>query len=136
MAETICDDKGVVLIVDDEEMIAEMIGDIVERHGCQHVSFNDPQEALQYYKGNSQRITIMVTDLTMPFISGAGLIREVVQINPKLPIILVTGYDDEHIPDDIVPLVHQIVPKPFTKSELLDAVRTEPAKNGHKHLPI
>jgi DNA-binding NtrC family response regulator len=136
MVQTISNDKDVILVVDDEEMIGEMIGDIVDRHGYQHVSFDDPTEALQYYKENPQRITIMVTDLTMPFMSGAGLIREVVRIDPKLPIILVTGYSGEHIPDDIVPLVHQIVPKSFTKSELLDAVRTEPAKNGHKHLPI
>lgn len=133
MIETICDDKDVVLVVDDEAMIGEMIGNIVERHGCQHVSFNDPTEALQYYIENSQKITLMITDLTMPVLPGPDLIRRALRINPKLPIILITGYAEEHIPDDIRPVVHRVLPKPFVKTELLDAVRTALENAGHEH---
>ncbi len=133
MVETICDDKDIVMVVDDEEMMEEMIEGMVQKHGCAHVSFDDPLSALRYFKENAQRVTILITDLTMPFISGAGLIREVARINPKLPIILVTGYSGEHIPDDIMPLVRHIVPKPFTTSELIDALRVELVRTGHEH---
>ena len=134
MVETICDDEDVVLIVDDEEMIGDMIGHIVERHGCQHVSFNDPVEALQYYRENGQKITLMITDLTMPVLPGPDLIKHVLRINPKLPIILITGYAEEHIPDDIRPLVQHILPKPFVKADVLDAVRTALNKGGHPNV--
>ena len=133
MVETICDDEDVVLIVDDEEMIGDMIGHIVERHGCQHVSFNDPVEALQYYRENGQKITLMITDLTMPKLPGPDLIKHVLRINPKLPIILITGYAEEHIPDDIRPLVQHILPKPFVKAEVLDAVRTALENARHQN---
>lgn len=133
MVEKICDARDVILVVDDEEMIAEMIQGIVERHGCRHVSFSNPTEALQYYIENSQKITLMVTDLTMPVLSGPDLIRNALRINPKLPIILITGYAEEHIPDDIRPLVHHILPKPFVKAEVLDAVRTVLGKVDHQH---
>ena len=131
MVETLCDDKDVVLVVDDEEMIGEMIGHMVERHGCQHISFNDPAEALQHYRENSQKITLMITDLTMPKLPGPDLIKHALRINPKLPIILITGYTEEHIPDDIRPLVQHILPKPFAAPELVDAVRTVLDKAGH-----
>jgi two-component system, cell cycle sensor histidine kinase and response regulator CckA len=124
MVEKICDDNDVVLVVDDEEMIGDMIGHMVERHGCQHVSFDDPTEALKYYTENSQKITLMITDLTMPKLPGHALIRNALRINPKLPVILITGYAQEHIPDEIHPLVHRVLPKPFVKAEVLDAVRT------------
>ena len=136
MVEKICDDKDVVLVVDDEEMMEEMIERMVYKHGCAHISFDDPLNALRYFRENAQRVTILITDLTMPSISGAGLIKEVAQINPKLPIILVTGYDGEHVPDDIMPLVRHIVPKPFTTPELIDALRVELVRTGHKHLPV
>jgi two-component system, cell cycle sensor histidine kinase and response regulator CckA len=133
MVGTICDDRDVILVVDDEEMIEEMIQGIVERHGCRHVSFSNPTEALQYYTENSQEITLMVTDLTMPVLPGPDLIRNALRINPKLPIILMTGYAEEHIPDDVRPLVHLVLPKPFTKAEMLDAVRTALNKVDYQH---
>jgi two-component system, cell cycle sensor histidine kinase and response regulator CckA len=122
--DTVCDEKDIVLVIDDEEMIEEMIEALVENHGCAHVSFSDPTEALHYYEENSWKITLMITDLTMPSLSGPDLVRKVLQINPRLPVILVTGYPNEQIPADIPALVRHIIPKPFTKSELLDAVRT------------
>ncbi len=136
MVETICDDKDVVLIVDDEAMIGEMIGRMVERYGCQYVSFDDPTEALQYYIENGQKITLMITDLTMPKLPGPDLIKNALRINPKLPIILITGNAKEHIPDDIHSLVHRVVPKPFAKVEVLDAVRTALEYNGHQNSPM
>ncbi len=124
MAEHITEDRDVVLVVDDEEMIGEMIGNIVERHGCQYVSFKDPTEALQYYRENSREITLMITDLTMPKLAGPDLIKRALQINPRLPIILMTGYPSEQIPNDVYPLIRRVLPKPFVKAELLNAVRT------------
>ncbi len=115
-------------------MIGEMIGDAVERHGCQHISFNNPAEAQQYYLANAPQITLLITDLTMPLVPGPQLIKNVLRVNPKLPIILVTGYADEHIPDDIRPLVEHILPKPFLKAELVHAVRTALDKVHHQHL--
>jgi two-component system, cell cycle sensor histidine kinase and response regulator CckA len=131
MVESICGDKDVVLVVDDDEMIVEIIDWMVERGGCLHASFNDPAEALQYYIGNSQKITLMITDLTMPVLPGPDLIRRALQINPKLPIVLMTNYAGEHIPDDVRSLVHRVLPKPFMKAEVLDAVRTGLNKVDH-----
>ena len=118
-----CDDKHIVLVVDDEEMIEERMGALVEEYGCPHVSFHDPVKALQHYEENSRNIVLMVTDLTMPSMSGSDLVRKVLEINPELPIILITNYVGENIPGDIPPLVRGAVAKPFTKSEFFHALQ-------------
>ena len=134
MVENICDDKDVVLVVDDEEMIEKVIQQTVERRGCRSVSFNNSVEALQYYIENSQKVTLMITDLTMPTLPGPDLIRRALRVNPKLPIILLTSYAEERIPDDVRLLVHRVVPKPFMQAEVLDGVRTALDKVDHQHL--
>jgi CheY-like chemotaxis protein len=135
MVENLCDEEDVVLVVDDDEMIAEMIDGMMERGGCSHTSFNDPVEALEYYIEHSQKITLMITDLTMPVLPGPELIRRALQINPKLPIILMTDYAEEHIPDDVRPLVRRVLPKPFMKAEVFDAMRTALDKVERQHIP-
>ena len=123
MTVTTCDDKHIVLVVDDEEMIEEMIGEFVADYGCPHVSFHDPVKALRHYEENARNIVLMVTDLTMPSLSGSDLVRKVLEINPDLPIIFITNYVGENIPGDIPPLVRGTVSKPFTKSEFFHALQ-------------
>jgi hypothetical protein len=53
--ETVRDEKDMVLVVDNEQMIGEMIGAPVEDHGCAHASLNNPAEALRHYEENSQK---------------------------------------------------------------------------------
>jgi DNA-binding NtrC family response regulator len=119
----VCDEKDLVLVIDDEKMIEEMIEELVEEHGCAHVSFNNPAEAFRHYEQNSGKITLMIADLTMPSLPGPDLIRKVLQINPRLPVILVIDYPNQQVPTDIPSLVRYVLPKPFTRSELLNAVR-------------
>jgi len=130
MADTVCDEKDVVLVIDDEAMIAEMIAGLVDDFGCAYESFSDPQKALRYYEENLPRITLLITDLMMPDLSGPDLIRKVSRINPALPVILATAYANQEIPADIPPLVRQIISKPFTRAELLTTVRAALAKGN------
>ncbi len=123
MTPAVCDDMHIVLVVDDEEMIEEMMGALVEQYGCPQVSFHDPVEALRHFRENSRNIVLMVTDLTMPAMSGSDLVRKVLEINPLLPVILIANYMGESMPGDIPALVKGIVSKPFTKSEFFDALQ-------------
>ncbi len=118
-----CGEKDVVLVIDDEEMVVEMIGELIKEFGCAYESFDDPRKALRYYEENPQKITLMITDVTMPDLSGPELIREAMKINPALPVILVTAYPYQQVPADMASLVRRVIPKPFTKAELLETVR-------------
>jgi len=50
VTDVICDEKDLILVVDDEEMVE----DLGEEHGCTHVSFNKLRKALEYYRENSK----------------------------------------------------------------------------------
>jgi len=128
VSEIICGDRDLILIVDDDGRIAEMIEELVEEHGCPHVSFSDPREALDYYKRNSRSVNVVITDSIMAHMSGPDLVREVRVIDPKVSVILATNYEGEPVPDNVVPLVSSILTKPFTHAELLGALRTALAR--------
>jgi FixJ family two-component response regulator len=132
MAAITCDDTHIVLVVDDDEIVEEMIGTLVEEYGCPCASFHDPEKALQHYVENSQNIALMVTDLTMPSLSGSDLVRKALEINPELPIILITNYVGENIPSDIPRLVRGTVSKPFTKSEFFHALQKTVVTAEHR----
>jgi CheY-like chemotaxis protein len=123
MGAAICHKEDFLLVTDDEEIIAEMIGELVEELGCAHIAFSRPLEALEYYKANSPRVSLLIADARMPDLSGPDLIRKALEINPDLSTILLVNYVGESIPDDISRLAKRILLKPFTQAELRDAVQ-------------
>ena len=81
-----------VLFVDDEEPLS-MIGGVVLRHlGYQVTTKKNGAEALAAVREHPDRFDIVITDLTMPGLSGTDLARELLAIRPELPIILTTGF--------------------------------------------
>ena len=66
----------------------------------------------------------MVTDLTMPSMSGSDLVLKGARTKPELPILLITNYVGENMPGDIPPLVKGTVSKPFTRSEFFHALKS------------
>ncbi|MBI9075719.1 MAG: response regulator [Desulfatibacillum sp.] len=81
-----------ILIVDDEEPITLMEEATLVHWGYQVTSTNDSLEALRIFMGSPHTYDAVVTDQTMPNMTGIDLAREMLKIRPDLPIILVTGY--------------------------------------------
>ncbi len=83
-----------ILIVDDEEAIATMAQKILERFGYRAEIFTDPVQALAYFKEDSGRFDLIVSDMAMPSMRGDRLAREILKVRPGMPIILCSGYND------------------------------------------
>jgi CheY-like chemotaxis protein len=113
-----------IVVVDDDEMIEEMIQAIIESHGCETTSFTNPQEALEFLTRNPDRAILLITDFRMPLLPGPELIRRARLLSPGLHIIAVSGRQDEFPLDDIKESIDLILPKPFLKSEMLNAVNS------------
>jgi len=60
MADAVCKENDVVLVVDDEKLVAEAISELVEDFGCVCESFSDPEKALRYFEENPGKITLMI----------------------------------------------------------------------------
>jgi PAS domain S-box-containing protein len=90
-----------VLIVDDEPLVAEYAHTLLDRNGYRCTYCTDPREALAEFKAAPSRFSILITDLTMPHLTGVDLMQKIRAINADLPVIILTGYGDkasrEHI---------------------------------------
>jgi PAS domain S-box-containing protein len=87
--------SGHILIVDDEPVILKMLKTMLSKIGFETSTFINPLEALELFRQSGDQFDLVITDLTMPEMSGADLATELHNIRPKVPIILITGYGKE-----------------------------------------
>jgi len=86
--------NGHILIVDDEPVVGALIGELLEGRGCRVTVETDSQSALLKFKENPHDFDLLVTDQTMPGMTGGELAQAVLTVRPELPVILCTGYSD------------------------------------------
>jgi PAS domain S-box-containing protein len=84
--------KEHILLVDDEEMLAEMGQTMLERLGYEVTVRTSSLEALSAFQNQPDRFDAVITDQTMPGMTGLDLARRMLQIRPGVPIILCTGH--------------------------------------------
>jgi len=81
-----------ILFIDDEEILAEMGKSMLERLGYQVTVRSSSLEALTTFQDQPDMFDLVITDHTMPGMTGSDLARRILQIRPFMPIILCTGY--------------------------------------------
>ncbi|MCP4603794.1 MAG: response regulator [Proteobacteria bacterium] len=84
-----------ILFVDDELMVARMGKRTLSRLGYNVTAITDSREALRLFKDTPYKFDLIITDETMPKLTGVGLARKMLAIRPDLPIILTTGYSED-----------------------------------------
>ncbi len=82
-----------ILIVDDEESIVKMTQRMVEQLGYRAEGRTHPQDALQLFKDNPDHFDLIISDMTMPEMTGITLARKIKNIAPDIPIIICTGHN-------------------------------------------
>jgi CheY-like chemotaxis protein len=85
---------GTVLLVDDEEMVAQVLARGLRRLGYRVVTHTDSRTALADFAQTPEIFDVVVTDQIMPHMSGVRLTRRILKIRPDLPVILFTGFRD------------------------------------------
>ena len=81
-----------ILFVDDEETIAEMAQESLKLFDYRIEALSDPEDALAVFKLNPGYFDVVITDMTMPKMTGAKLAEKLIRIRPNIPIILCTGH--------------------------------------------
>jgi len=123
-----------ILVVDDEQPITRMIQKLLERHGARVTVFNDPIGALVAFRGNRESFDLMVTDQSMPKLSGLDLSREVLKLRPDLPIIVCTGFS-EKLNDDVIRRhgIARLFFKPVDHQQFVDEIAMLTEKTPRVH---
>ncbi|MGD9953483.1 MAG: PAS domain S-box protein, partial [Burkholderiales bacterium] len=86
---------GRVLVADDEQSIRELLGELLEGWGLEVVACADGAEARDAFAEDPQSFDLVVTDQTMPRLTGLQLAKLVTRMRPGIPVILCTGYGEE-----------------------------------------
>ncbi len=87
-------ERGTVLLVDDEEMVAKVISTGLRRMGFRVIFHTDSRKALDDFIQTPHLFDALVTDQIMPHMSGVRLTRKIREIRSDLPVILITGFRD------------------------------------------
>jgi CheY-like chemotaxis protein len=123
--------KGeMILFVDDEQMVVDMNRELLEELGYRVVAETDPIHALEIFRGNSSNFDIVITDKTMPQMTGFDVIREIRDIRADIPVILCSGFQTNEDMEKIIILgISQMITKPSRMNILAKAVRDALDKN-------
>lgn len=121
-----------MLIVDDEPLLSTQLYEFVTLHGYKATTSNNSTEALEIFKQDPQRFAVLITDQTMPNMSGLELITKVREIQPKFPAIMCSGYSDKIDTKSASELNINYLEKPVNIKKLLQGISTLCALNkGH-----
>ena len=112
-----------VLFVDDEASIARLAQVMLKSLGHTASTFGRPEDGLAALRADPTGFDVLVTDLTMPGMTGVDLARLVRDVRADLPIILSSGYADD-VPEETLRAlgIVKVLPKPFHMPALGDAV--------------
>ncbi|MBD3220937.1 transporter substrate-binding domain-containing protein [bacterium] len=113
-----------VLLVDDEAELVDVFARGLERLGYRVTAFTSPHEALEALRADPEAHDVLVTDMTMPGLTGAALARAALALAPDLPVLLCTGYSDGLTADSARELgVRDLIMKPVAVNRLAHRIR-------------
>ncbi len=116
-------DGQTILVLDDEPAIRDLTRRTLEAHGYQVLLAGDGAEGVALFARHSERIALVITDLIMPIMDGQATINALRRLQPRLPIIAVSGHDPTgRIGRDSGPPVSGFLAKPYTVEALLSLV--------------
>jgi PAS domain S-box-containing protein len=117
-------EQGCVLMVDDEAMLVQLGCAQLERLGYEAVGCTDSRAALDTFRAAPTRFDLVISDSTMPGITGMTLARELQRIRPGLPIILCSGSHENLAPERATTQgIAAVLPKPWTPQELAHTIQ-------------
>ncbi len=113
-----------ILLVDDEEIILHYLETMLVQLGYNVTGLSSGTEALALFQSAPEKFNLVITDQTMPGITGSQLASEILTIRPDTPIILMTGYSETICPDEALAQgIQEYMEKPFTRSAITCAIQ-------------
>ncbi|MGD8769660.1 MAG: response regulator [Desulfobacterales bacterium] len=113
-----------ILFVDDEESLADLGRLSLEKMGYRVTATTHPAEALELFCANPDQFDLVITDMTMPQMTGDRLTKKILKIRPDMPIIICTGFHEKMTEKKSTEIgAHAFLIKPVSTSNLSQRVR-------------
>lgn len=111
--------RKTILVVDDEAEIRKLVGAMVARHGYNVLTADSGEHAVTLVRNQKQPIDLLLTDVVAPGMSGPMLADKLVELQPGLRVLFMSGYDNTQVVQRyVVEKGHALLHKPFTVEEL------------------
>ena len=111
------------MFIDDEQALVVTAQRALPRLGHTCVGFSDPRLAVEHFLAHPQELDIVITDLSMPGLSGFEVARALLAVRPDLPIIIATGWgraQDERLAREIG--ARELILKPIGMADLAQVI--------------
>lgn len=116
--------SGTVLVAEDEDQLLLVLKETLEYLGFTPIGASNGREALALYQANADDIALVVTDIGMPFMDGYELCRELKKLNPKLPVIISSGFGDAVVSSQMINEdVAGMISKPYSLQQLQSVLK-------------
>jgi PAS domain S-box-containing protein len=113
-----------ILVVEDEYAIAILCKNMLEMLGYYVVVSTSGIEALELFKGNPEKFDLVISDMTMPRITGAELAKEIMRIRPNIPIVLCTGFSTDMSEEIAKKMgIQGFIMKPYVARDIANVIR-------------
>ncbi|MCL4511219.1 MAG: PAS domain S-box protein [Bacteroidetes bacterium] len=113
-----------LLVVEDEEMLRELVKAVLEGKGYNVLTASDGAEAISLYEAQKDEIALVLTDMGLPRVDGAGVLAALKGIDPNVKVIVASGYLEPEKRAKIMRAgVKDIVQKPYASDEVLRKIR-------------
>ncbi|MEM7204554.1 MAG: ATP-binding protein [Planctomycetota bacterium] len=110
-----------VMLVDDEPLLVDVFGKVLDAHGFRVSAFASANAALESLRQPAQRYDVVLTDLTMPDMTGIEFAHRVREIDAEVPLVLITGYGVPQGAHD-ESLFQVVLEKPLRGGQLVEGV--------------
>ncbi|MHC1727455.1 MAG: response regulator [Syntrophobacteraceae bacterium] len=113
-----------ILLVDDEQFLLEMCREMLEHLGYSVDARASSMDALALFRDHPDRFDLVITDMTMPNMTGDKLAQELLRIRPEVPILVCTGYSEKSTDEHARAMgVRAFVMKPVLMARMARAIR-------------
>jgi signal transduction histidine kinase/integral membrane sensor domain MASE1/ActR/RegA family two-component response regulator len=130
--------RGTILVVEDEEAMVRLLREVLSKAGYQTLTAMDGEAAIDLYQGHKEEIDIVVLDLGLPKVTGFEVIRKLNEQNPRVSIIITTGYLQPELKPELLQAgVKDCIYKPYSVDDLVEKVGSliEHSRTSSKMIP-
>jgi len=113
-----------ILIVDDEDLVASMLAEHLQNHGCQTFHAGDGEEALAILQQNKNEIDVVILDLNMPVMDGKTAYEKMIELKPDIKVLVASAYSlDSSVEDMLTTGAKGFIQKPYRIDNIVLNIR-------------
>jgi CheY-like chemotaxis protein len=128
------EEKGTILLVDDDAMVLDVIGIIIKGLGYSVLVAKDGIDAVRIFIQHQSNIVCVLSDLTMPNMDGMQIMIALRKISPKIPVIISSGFHDEERINNRIESPNAFLRKPYDIKQLREILSKVIETDGEETL--